>query len=76
MHNFLIELCFVQSNADPCVYVKNNEEGISIILVWVDDIIRAGCSSLLMGNIKEKLRDSFNMKDLDKVSLFHGMQKK
>ena len=76
MHNFLIELCFVQSNADPWVYVKNNEEGNSIILVCVDNIIRAGCSSLLMANIKEKLRDSFNMKDLDKVSLFHGIQKK
>lgn len=76
MHNFLIELCFVQSNADPWVYVKNNEEGNSIILVCVDDIIRAGCSSLLMANIKEKLRDSFNMKDLDKVSLFHRIQKK
>ena len=50
LHNFLIELCFVQSNAAPCVYVKNNEEGISIILVWVDNIITAASSRLLMGN--------------------------
>ena len=73
LHDFLIELCLVQSNATPFVYIKNNEEGISIILVWVDDIIAAN-ASLLMGNIKEKLRDSFDMKDLDEGSLFPGIQ--
>ena len=33
------------------------------ILVWVDYVVTAANSSLLMGNIIEKLRNSFNMKD-------------
>lgn len=28
LHDVLIDLCFVQSNADPCVYDKNNESGL------------------------------------------------
>ena len=35
---------------DPCIYVKKNEEGISIILVWIDNIIIAASFSLMMGN--------------------------
>ena len=57
---------------DPFIYVKNNEEGISIILVWGDNIVTAASSSLLMGNIKEKLRD-LNMKDWDEISSFLGI---
>ena len=74
LDDFLCDLCFIRSNADPCVYVKNDEEGIVIILVWVDDIIIASNSILLMKNIKEKLKENFRMKDLGELSTFLGIQ--
>ena len=41
LQEFLINNNFEQSTADPCVYVRLNEEGTVILLVWVDDIISA-----------------------------------
>ena len=65
---------FYSIQCRPFVYVKNYQKGSSIILVWIDNIIIAASSSFVMGNVKEKLRDSFNMKDLDEISSFLGMQ--
>ena len=58
--------CSIQCNT--CVYVKNNEEGISVTLVWVDKAIVVASCSLMIVNIKGKLRDSFNVKGLDETS--------
>lgn len=74
LNDFLLDLCFVQSDADPCVYVKNDKEGIVIILVWVDDIIIASNSISFMESIKEKLKENFRMKDLGELSTFLGIQ--
>ena len=74
MNTFLLDLDFIQSDADSCVYVNNFEDGLVIILVWVDDIIIAVNSNSLLGNVKEKLKEKFNMKDLGELSPFLGIQ--
>ena len=42
---FVAQDGFVQSLADPCVYVKSTEFGQVIAIVWVDDIIIAGSNT-------------------------------
>ena len=37
LHDYLTDESFVQSNADPCVYVKGTDESKVILIVWVDD---------------------------------------
>ena len=39
LHEHFAQNGFVQSPADPCVYVKTTESGHVVAIVWVDDII-------------------------------------
>ena len=70
LHQYLKELNFVQSTADPCVFIQNTIRGSTILLVWVDDIIITSSSEELMDITKSKLKERFNMKDLGEVSSF------
>ena len=73
LHQYLKEMNFIQSNADPCVFIQKVAGGTTILSVWVDDIIIASSSKELMDNAKNKLRDRFNMKDLGEISSFLGI---
>ena len=74
LHDYLIELNFKQSSADPCLYINRSGREVVILLVWVDDII-LGCSSTsVFDDIKRKLSSNFKMKDLGKLSMFLGIK--
>ena len=73
LHDHLKKLNFVQSNVDPCVFVKSDDSGTTILIVWVDDIIVAASSTLLLNEIKQHLSSKFNMKDLGPLSSFLGV---
>ena len=76
----LIEQGFVQSEVDPCVYIKHCKSSSdqtdehAIILIWVDDVIIATKSTPLLNNVKARLSLTFNMKDLGALSWFLGIQ--
>ena len=65
---------FVQSLADPCVYVKGTETGRIITIVWVGDIIISGSNTAVLKGVKESLMKRFKMKDLGVLSWFLGIQ--
>ena len=73
LHNYLVENNFVQNEVDHCLYVKQVNGKMIIILVWVDDLIIAASSDSLVSDIKRMLEDRFHMKDLGKLSYFLGM---
>ena len=73
LHQYLTEMSFRQSNADPCVFSKTMGNEIIILLVWVDDIIIISSSSELLKSLKSKLSSRFNMKDLGELSSFLGI---
>ena len=68
LHQYLTEMSFRQSNADPCVFSKTMGNEIIILLVWVDDVIIISSSSELLKSLKSKLSSQFNMKDLGDLS--------
>ena len=64
---------FTQSNVDPCIYTRTKNGNLTIILVWVDDLIIPCNSQELAEEIKKNLCSKFNMKDLGELSSFLGI---
>ena len=59
LHGYLTQEGFVQSLADPFVYVKSTEFGQVIAIVWVDDIIIAGSNTDVLKKAKGSLMMRF-----------------
>ena len=57
LHNYFTQEGFVQSLADPCVYVKSTETGRVIAIVWVDDIIISGSTHSTIERAKRVLNE-------------------
>ena len=74
LHQYLQDMDFEQSSADPCVFIKHIENDVIILLVWVDDIIIASSFKELMDDFKQKLSNRFNMKDLGELSTFLAIE--
>ena len=74
LHNFLIGEGFVQSLADYCVYVKHDGNVITVLIIWVDDIIIACNSDSALSDIKNALKRKYKMKDLGVISYFLGIE--
>ena len=71
LHNFLTSKNFLQSVSDPCVYIRHYNHGeLTILLIWVDDIIIASNSASTLREVKEALGQMFRMKDLERLSRF------
>lgn len=67
----LKEMSFKQSSADHCVYYQN-DVCLSIIVIYVDDLIVASSSREKMKEIKRKL-STFKMKDLGQINYCLGI---
>jgi hypothetical protein len=67
---FLVEIGFQQSLAEPCLYT-HNQKGI-IVLLYVDDIPAAARQSKQLDWLYAKLSSRFNTKDLGGISKILG----
>ena len=65
---------FVQSPVDPCMYIQNVSDQISIILLRVDNILIASKTEAHLMQIKTRLNSRFKMTDLGQLSWFLGIQ--
>ena len=72
LHRFLIRIGFIQSKADPCLYVNHKRK--IWITIWVDDLLIAGKDGNEIACIKKQLGDEFEMKDLGLIKHFLGMR--
>jgi hypothetical protein len=54
IHAFLINICFVRSNADPCLYI-DVKHGI-YVPSWVDDLFIAGKDGKRIAHVKVSLK--------------------
>ena len=59
-------------NADHCVYV--NMTTSVIIALWVDNLLMFAKDKVTINDIKIKLNESFEMKDLGELEYFLGIQ--
>ncbi|XP_015169785.1 uncharacterized mitochondrial protein AtMg00810-like [Solanum tuberosum] len=69
----LVRFGFVQSY-DPSLYVKKTTEGVTLVLVYVDDMLITGDSLKLIEETKVTLQQAFKMKNLGELRFFLGIE--
>ena len=74
LNNTLTELGFKQLKSNYCCYIRKNEEGISILLVWVDDFLSISTRDSLNNQIKTKPQKHFQVESLGKPSIIIGVK--
>ena len=70
---FLMILRFTNSKADSKLYYKVFDEGIMILLLYVDDLFLTGEENLI-DECKKKLTKGFKMKDIGMMHYFVGLE--
>ena len=65
---------YVQAQTDDTVFYKHKESKITILIMYVDDIIFTGDDVEEMTRVKKGLASEFEMKDLEKLRYFLGME--
>lgn len=74
LSDFLSSLHFKQSYADTSLFTLNQDGHTVVLLVYVDDIILAGDSSVLLKQIKQQLHNKFSIKDLGAIHYYLGIE--
>ena len=74
LHTYLVSEGFKQSQADYYVYTKITDDSLTVIVIWVDDLIIASNSMNTLMNVKRNLGVRFKMKDLGRLSWFLGLE--
>lgn len=65
---------FVQSEVDECLFHYTSNEGILMLLVYVDDLLVAGTLEALISKLKQSLHLAFTIKDLGYAKYFLGLE--
>jgi len=72
IRSFLKSIGFNQLHSDPCVYINKTTE--IIIAMWVDDLIIFGKDMASINDLKVRLNEEYEMKDLGELKYFLGIQ--
>lgn len=70
----LKELGFIQLKNDYSLFTKNEDDKITILAVYVDDILITGSSEQEIITVKQYLYSSFTIKDLGALHYFLGIE--
>ena len=70
----LSHLGFHPSSYDPSMFLHHASTGITILLVYVDDIIITGTDADMIHQLQASLHESFHMKDLGPLNYFLGLE--
>ena len=74
LNNHLMTLGFYKSQNDPCLYIKHLNNGIVILLAFVDDMLLASNNEVEKNKVKRNLKEKFKIKDMGRISLFLGIE--
>ncbi|XP_024313242.1 uncharacterized protein LOC106865836 isoform X1 [Brachypodium distachyon] len=65
---------YPQSNADHTLFYKHTEDKVAILIVYVDDIVITGNDTKEISNLKHRLAQEFEVKDLGHLRYFLGIE--
>lgn len=71
--SFLLEHGFVNSHCDTSLFISKTTSVITILLVYVDDIILTGNSSSHINQLITHMHSAFSLKELGTLSYFMGI---
>jgi Reverse transcriptase (RNA-dependent DNA polymerase) len=74
LSHFLISYNFKISGADSSLFIKYNFNSITVVLVYVDDLIITGDNQEEIDGVKRDLKEKINIKDLGKLKYFIGIE--
>ena len=70
----LLSLGFVQSKNDYSLFLNRTSTNITILAVYVDDILLTGSDSKEIQHVKQSLDKQFGIKDLGCLHYFLGLE--
>ncbi len=70
----LHDLGFIQSHFDYSLFTLTTEPDITIILVYVDDLLITGSNTDIIQSTRVKMKQQFKMKDLGHLRFFLGLE--
>jgi Reverse transcriptase (RNA-dependent DNA polymerase)/gag-polypeptide of LTR copia-type/Integrase core domain/GAG-pre-integrase domain len=70
----LLGMGFVESDADPSLFVLHYKDRSVYVLVYVDDMLVAGKQLSDVEHVKQMLLDIFDARDLSEATYFLGME--
>ncbi|KAK8945162.1 hypothetical protein KSP39_PZI008022 [Platanthera zijinensis] len=70
----MVSFGYSQSNADHTLFIKYRLGKITVLIVYVDDIVITGDDHEEIQNLKQKLAREFEVKDLGKLKYFLGIE--
>ena len=73
MQGFWISYGFLQLPADPCIFYRINSEGLTLVGVWVDDLIAGVMNDKVWDELVSAIRVKFPLVDKGNASLFLGI---
>ena len=75
IHHYLCtDLNFTSSTDDPCLYIRKRNSCITIIALYVDDLLILGSSKDEITLIKNEFSRRFEMKDLGQAKVMLGIE--
>lgn len=72
--SLILKLGYVQSNVDYSMFTFKKKDHITILIVYVDDIILAGTSLMEFDHIKYILDENFKIQDLWILKYFLSLE--
>ena len=64
---------FIQSKADPGLFILTAENGTTLVLTYVDDLLIAAPNAARAAEVKQRLMSVFEARDLGEATFFLGM---
>jgi hypothetical protein len=74
MDKFLNQNGFKNCAADTCIYIKKDGKDVTMISLYVDDLLIGSTSSKMMQDTKQLLNKRFEMKDLERLKFCLGIE--
>ena len=75
INSHLIQLGFRRSENEATLYLKQNEDGLQLVVsLYVDDMLVTGSNVRLLVEFKMEMQDVFEMSDLSIMNYFLGME--
>ncbi|XP_021606554.1 uncharacterized mitochondrial protein AtMg00810-like [Manihot esculenta] len=74
MNDHLLSLGFVKSLSESTLYIKKNGADLTIVSIYVDDLLITGSKQELIDCFKAEMFKEFEMTDLGLMSYFLGLE--
>jgi hypothetical protein len=71
---YIVTIGFCMSDANHSLYVRKSDEGIMVIIIYVDDLIVGGDNEKEVEHVKSLLKQKLDMKDLGELKFFLGIE--